>query len=143
MKEIFMKKTVLRIALAVMAAIAACLCLFAAACADGSENEKTNTYSVTVVYSDGSAVNGTTDGVNPYDSNDKQITVQWCLEENGVLGTCYPPVALGADGKASTDTLPALNENQKYHIQLNYAPGEYTDVSVSATGDVTITVTKS
>lgn len=122
-----MAKAIKRIALLLTVALSViCMCVFASACKD-DENKPATDYSITVVYPDNKAVNGTTDGKAKYDPDDKTVSVQICVVlANGETGTCYSKVNLDAGGKA---TIPApdytLKEGEKFKIQVNNVPEGY------------------
>lgn len=136
-----MKKLFKRISLILAAAVAvACMGVFAVACTDDNGGGKTS-YTITVEYSDGSAVDGTATG----------MTVQICeyIIATGKLGACYGTYNVGADGKA---TIPAedywtLKNNTKYHWQINNPPAGYVadedTVLQDAPGDLTIKLVSS
>ncbi|MGN0817991.1 MAG: hypothetical protein ACI4L9_03380 [Candidatus Coproplasma sp.] len=132
-----MKKILKRITLALSLAIAvACLCSLFAACEDNGSN---TTYTVTVVYSDGSPVDGTTGA-------DGQMNVQICTAQmNGKLIQCYNTFNVGSDGKATIDKWPELQQNVQYHLALNNLPEGYTydenETYMAAAGNLTITLT--
>ena len=129
------------------ALIVAVLCagVFAACGDQGETQETTYDYSITVVYPDGKAVDGTKDGYYDLDPEDKQMTVQWCvLQTNGELGICSTPLNLGANGKAGTNSLPALGEGEKYEIHVNKIPQGYVYetpyITTTSKRNVTITL---
>lgn len=127
-----------------MAAAIAVVCLgvFAVACTDDNGGDNTS-YTITVQYSDGTAVDGTK----------SNLEVQICLSRlTGELIQCYSTFKVGTDGKvtvAAVDTretpgYPELKNNTKYHWQLNNLPEGYTydeDATyLTAPGDLTITL---
>ncbi len=69
-----MKKLFRTLLTAIIAIGAVCACVFAAACAQ-QDSEVKSDYNFTVVYEDGKAVNGSTDGVNG-----EKVNIQMCLE---------------------------------------------------------------
>ncbi len=83
-----MKKTLKSLALATVIAIAAvCMGLFAAAC---DKDEEATSFTVTVLYTNGTAVNGETDA----------LKVQLCTSD----GSCFMKLpVVDANGKASFD----------------------------------------
>ena len=118
-----MKRAIKIFALVLTVAMAMCIGVFAAGC----NEEKATDYTVTVVYPDNKAVDGTKDGKAKYDPEDKSVAVQICVVlANGETGTCFTKVNLSADGKA---TLPApdytLKEGEKFKIQVNNVPEGY------------------
>ncbi|MGN0814201.1 MAG: hypothetical protein ACI4MH_03110 [Candidatus Coproplasma sp.] len=133
-----MKKIFKRIALVLSLTLAvACLCSLFAAC--GDDNNSNKPYTVTVVYADGSAVDGT-------QGEDGQLNVQICTAQlNGKLVQCYYIFNVGSDGKATIDNWPELSQNLQYHLQLNNLPAGYTydenATFLTAAGDLTITLT--
>lgn len=121
-----MQKTFKRLAVILLAIVATvCVAFSLTAC-----GETVTDYVVTVVYPDGTAVNGTTDGVNPLDPSVKAVTVQICLVDGG----CYDTQTLDANGKA---TLKApsyqLKEGEKFKLQVNNVPEGYKCTIESAT----------
>ena len=124
-----MAKVFKRIALLLTVALSVvCMCVFASACNDDEkENNNATGYSITVVYPDNKAVNGTTDGKAQYDPDDKTVKVQICVVlANGETGSCFDMAQLDANGKA---TLKApdytLKEGEKFKIQVNNVPEGY------------------
>lgn len=112
-----MKKIVKRIFLALSLALSVIgLCSFMMAC--GEENTQ---YTVTVVYADGSPVDGT------QGKNGEQIEVQICYYTlTGVNKGCSPTMYyVGSDGKVVISSWPELAQNLQYHIQLNNVPEGY------------------
>jgi hypothetical protein len=156
-----MRKILKRVAIALSLVISVvCLCLAIPAC--GSENK--STYTISVVYSDGSAVNGHKDG-NAYYMNDPDnetyVKVQICIvkpgidfsnydEENDLL-ICLKPELLGEDGKYeytvgdSENGIRALNEGESYHVKLIGLKDNYTidqlETFMTSASDLTIVVT--
>lgn len=132
-----MKKIFKRISLALTLAIAiVCLCSFMAAC--GEENKS---YTVTVVYADGSPVDGT-------QGEGGQLNVQICTAQmNGKLIQCYNSFNVGSDGKVTIETWPELQQNVQYHLQLNNLPAGYTyddqATFLTQADNITITLTVS
>lgn len=132
-----MKNLLKKFTLFLAAAIAVtCVCALAACKNDNDENK--DSYTITVKYPDGTAVNGQELG----------LTVQICeyiiAEER--IGTCYGTYNVGADGKAAVpaDAFWDLKNNTKYHWQVNNLPDKYTyseeSVLMDAPGDLTITL---
>ncbi len=137
MKTLFKSLT-----LAIALSLAVCVGVFAAACGDKDNNkEQGEQYSVYVVYSDGTAVNGHTDGTG-YDMatyTETSIFVQWCSGER-----CSTPVRLGADGKASISAskLEEALGGKPDHITLLSVKG-YTEnptKEISGAGEAKITL---
>ncbi len=137
MKTLFKSLT-----LAIALSLAVCVGVFAAACGDKDNNkEQGEQYSVYVVYSDGTAVNGHTDGTG-YDmatDTETSIFVQWCSGER-----CSTPVRLGTDGKASISAskLEDALGGKPDHITLLSVKG-YTEnptKEISGAGEAKITL---
>jgi hypothetical protein len=139
-----MKRALKNIVIALTIAIAVvCACAFTAC---GDSNESATEYSVLVVYDDNTPVKGS-EGKLLSDGSRSTIKAQWCLVlANDELSTCYTPIALDDNGKATAGELPALEAGQKYHIQLNNLPqgAEYDEDAtyVTAKGQLKIVVTK-
>lgn len=91
-----MHKLLKRLLIGVLAA-ACCLCVFAAACGDDGGSSD-STYTVKLVYADGTAVNGTTDGIEGVG-----MFAQFCDDEQ-----CFNPVEFNENGIAQVkaDDLP-------------------------------------
>lgn len=97
-----MKKILTSLAIVLAVAITLCVGVFASACNNSST---ANELTVTVVYPDGKAVDGTKDGNGDYNGN--AIKVQFCDADNGE--NCYQLLNLGADGKI-TQSISQLQE---------------------------------
>lgn len=98
-----MKKFVSKLALILAVALTLCTAAFLGAC-DGNNTTKTATeFSVTVIYADGSPVDGTKDGGDNYEGI---IKIQFC-DASGE--SCATPIPLGADGKV-TKSISELKE---------------------------------
>lgn len=129
-----MKKIFKRITLALSLAIAVvCLCSFMAACGENTS------YAVTVVYENGSPVDGT------QGADGDPINVQICTAKmNGDLIQCYYTFNVGSDGMVTIDQWPELQQNVQYHLQLNNLPEgyEYDEQAtyLTAPGNLTITI---
>lgn len=136
MKSIF-KKIALLSALVISVV---CLGLFAAACGEDSADA----YTITLVYENGKAVNGKTDG-----ANGKTITFQLCFADgSGCLATT---AEVDENGKASISVADVKDTTATYHVQLNNVPANYggsnddlgileTDINVSKPGSYKITL---
>jgi hypothetical protein len=138
--EAFMQKVLKRIVLALTLCLAViCASAFTVGCGGG---EDASGYTVTVLYPNGNAVDGTKDGTAG--TTDTQVQVQLCFVDTaGVTGTCYTPVGLGSDGKATITDLPDLNSGEKYHVILRGIPTGYTyneETYMDAPGSITITL---
>lgn len=135
MQKIFKRVAIL---LAVMISVV-CLGVCLTACNESG-------YSVTVVYSDGTAVDGTKDGVNDLDPDDKTVEVQICVADaNGETLNCFSSKKLDANGKATLDEPDyQLKSGEKFKIQVNNLPKGYTYEYAYFTkpGKATITVKK-
>lgn len=141
-----MKKFIKSLALALaLTAAVVCAGIFAAACDKDGGNDGGDKYSVYVVYENGTAVNGHTDGTG-YDmktNTESAVYVKWCK------GTrCPDPVLLGTDGKASIDaaTLEAALDGKPDYVEVLYvknfsdANNVSAHVEITGTGEVKITV---
>ena len=136
MKKIAKKlATVLSLALVVL-----CFGMFAAACGD-DDKTTADAYTVKLVYSDGTAVDGTK----------VDTTVQLChVNAAGEEGTCFLPKKVGADGTCNFTTVDtvALKSGEKFHVKLNKLPDGYSydanaeTLYFTAYGSITITITK-
>ena len=91
-----MKKILTSLAIVLAVALTLCVGVFASACNNSSTATE---LTVTVVYPDGKAVDGTKDG--------NGIKVQFCDADNGE--NCYQLLNLGADGKI-TQSISQLQE---------------------------------
>lgn len=139
-----MKTLIKSITLAIVLSLTVCIGVFVAGCQDKKDNQGEQ-YSVYVVYSDGSAVNGHTDGTG-YDMATNTSTfvfVKWCRGE-----LCPTPIKLGTDGKASynaADLEKALGGKPDY-VEVLYVKGNSnTDnvskhVEITGTGEIKITL---
>jgi hypothetical protein len=118
-----MQKILKRIAFTATLVLAiVCLCSFFAAC---GEKEDTSVYTVTVVYPDGTAVNGQTEGTAG--SDDKKVMVQICDATNEAR--CYKLQQLGTDGVVTVDAAAleeALTGATSFSVHLNGVPTGYT-----------------
>lgn len=95
----------------ILAAVTAVVCMaaFAAGCnkdtggnnGGGNGGGSATTIEITVKDENGNVIDGTTFGEGDYDSNLKQVSVQFCTTGNG--GSCMSPENLGANGKVSLD----------------------------------------
>jgi hypothetical protein len=146
MRKIFKRFAIVFIAVCAIV----CLGVAVAGCGDSSDNSGKHT--ITVVYSDGTPVNGTTDGTGYVQgqANETYVYVQICITKanSDEIEKCYITVPLGADGTVEYevgDKLPELTEGKRYHVQLNYLKDNKTyDESktfMSSATDLTITVT--
>lgn len=82
-----MNKFLKRLFLGVALAAACCLCVFAAACGDESSSD---TYTIKLVYADGTAVDGTNAGSEGY-----AMYAQFCDGD-----VCFSPVEFNENGIA-------------------------------------------
>lgn len=136
-----MKTTFKKIFLTV-AVVCAIICMgvFAAACDNKDDNA--DAYVFTVVYPDGKAVNGKTDGTSGPD--EKQVRLQICdVDANNTAGFCTTPVALSEDGKLTINAkdLPELAAGHKWHVVLNGVPTGYTADDLYLTKPEAVTIT--
>lgn len=116
-----MQKTLKRIAVILLALVATvCVAVSLTACNSATD------YTVTVEYPDHTAVNGTTDGKPQY-GDGTTMSVQLCVvSADGKTGSCFIPVNLGADGKATIKAPEyTLKEGEKFKIQVNAVPEGY------------------
>jgi hypothetical protein len=136
-----MQKVFKRILFALTLVLAiACVCSFAPACG-GDNSQDTTSYSVTLLYPNGDAVDGTKDGTKGPD--DKQVYAQWCvIKADGTTGQCSNPTYLDANGTATISNLPELKTGEKFHLQIEGIPTGYTcdDTYVTEPGNVKITL---
>jgi hypothetical protein len=137
-----MQKILKTLLITIISVAAICFACFAAGCGDKGNNTS-STYSVKVIYENGDAVNGWTDGKGGVDAvTDESLTyiyAQWC----GVSTTqCADPVQLSTEGKASisASVLKEKLGDAPYHLQLNGVLDTYTydEVTVTGPGEVTI-----
>lgn len=89
--------------------------------------DNTSGYSITVVYPDGKAVDGTKDGLNDLDENDKTVSVQICITDaSGQTVNCFDGKKLDANGKATlSEPDYTLKEGESFKIQVNNVPDGY------------------
>ncbi len=144
-----MKRRIITI-VATLAVIVATLCLglTMTACTE----KKADSYKISVVYADGTPVNGLTDGIGGADDEGNALTkvlVQICAvnPDTHATGFCNAQIDLGADGKVEVKK-GGLNEakrksDEKWHVQLNGLKDGYTydDIYLDSYGSYTITVT--
>ena len=132
------KKSILTIVLALMLTFVFGL----TACGDKKENNDENNFVITVVYADGTAVDGKKDGTAGMSGS--LIRVQICDKTNET--SCYAPQDLGADGilKVDITTLKAAVSADTYAVKLigvkdgyTYQAGELSETNKT----VTITLT--
>nr|MDE5942705.1 hypothetical protein [Clostridia bacterium] len=114
---------------------------------------KATSYTIKVVYADGTPVNGLTDGTRGTSDNDEEntkIQVQICAadKETGVTGPndfCTLPIDLGSNGvlEVTNGDLAELEDNQKWHVRLLGVKSEYTfeDLYLDGYGTYTIVLT--
>lgn len=140
-----MQKIFKRVAV-ILAVMVATVCLGLCLTACGDDEGTASGYSVTVVYPDGKAVDGTKDGYYDLDEDLEYVEVQICIvKADGSTGTCYDTKKLDAEGKATLDEPPVtLKEGEKFKIQINYVPEGYTYEYAYMTkpGSTTITLKK-
>lgn len=135
-----MQKILKRVAilLAVMISVV-CLGAILSACGDNASG-----YSITVVYPDGKAVDGTKDGYYELDPDDKTVEVQICVADaSGETLNCFSSKKLDANGKATLDAPDyKLQTGEKFKIQINHVPTGYTYeyAYLTAPGSATITL---
>lgn len=135
--------------IAALAVIAATLCmgLTMTAC-----KTKTESYKISVVYADGTPVNGLTDGTKGVKDNgdpDTKVLIQICAvnPDTEVTGFCNPMLDLGADGKLEvkkSDVNEAKRkDNEKWHVNIVGLKDGYTfnDIYLNGYGSYTVTVT--
>ncbi|MBD5632393.1 MAG: hypothetical protein HDP34_04110 [Clostridia bacterium] len=104
----------------VIALSVTCMALFATAC-DGNDDKN---YSVTVVYADGTAVNGTTDGTGGMDG--KTVQIQVCQKDDPTK--CYQLVSVDANGKVTIEAekIEAVLGTVTYAVHVQGLPTGYT-----------------
>lgn len=138
-----MKKTILTIAATLAVIVAALLAAFAfSACV-----KKADSYAFTVVYEDGTPVNGLTDGtagVKENGDDGTEVQIQICAVDSVTheTGFCTTPQAIGADGKIEIKPDESkLGGNQKWHVQINGMDGyTYEDLYLDGYGEYKITL---
>lgn len=128
-----MQKTIKRIALLLVLAIAVtCAAVFATACGN-TETE----YSVQVICDD--------------DVDFTKLGVHWCKADasGNPTGNCYPQVTLDNEGKATCSTdLSAITSQYGFHVELDYLDtigytyAENQNFIVTAPGTLTIKIVK-
>lgn len=121
--------------------VAMLLCtVFLGVCATACGESAANTITVSVVYPDGSAVNGETDGTGGM--NENELSVQFCNADNESL--CYTPISVNAEGKAtvSVNDLKSAIGEAKYKVTVLGAPEGYTaEIVYLEVGKTEVTVT--
>jgi maltose-binding protein MalE len=146
MRKIFKRFAIVFIAVCAIV----CLGVAVAGCGDSSDNSDKHT--ITVVYSDGTPVNGYKDGTGIVNglTGETYVKVQICITKanSDVIENCYINVPLGEDGTVEYevgDTLPALTAGKRYHVALYFLKDGYTyddtKTFMSSATDLTITVT--
>lgn len=127
-----MKKFIKRfIPVLVLLLCLSCFCM--TACGGGASTD----YVITVVYPDGSAVNGQTDGTTGM--TETKVQIQICAEGE----QCLNPSDLGEDGKVSfpAEMVESLTGDQ-YKVQINGCPEGYTyELQYVSPSNRTITIT--
>ena len=106
---------------------------------DGGNGGNATAYVFTVVYPDGSAVNGATDGTGGM--NEDTAYIQLC-DASGEQ--CYAPQKIGADGKVTVDkaTVHAQLGDGELHVKIIGAPAGYSAPELNINSDMSeITVT--
>lgn len=143
-----MKKIIRTLTIAVIAMVAVFACTFALACNGGST--ASSDYNFTIVYEDGTAVNGQTDGVNG-----GKVATQICLPESAG-GMCVSlnieKISIFADknGKLSlsqakvNELFGSTTDVTVFSFHVMAVPGHKSDceVAVNGKGDYKVTVTK-
>ena len=128
-----MIKTLKRLTLTLAISVAViCACAFAAACNKEDDAPTGDSYVITVLYPDGKAVNGLTDGtggVKPGSDGEAGtfVQVQFCDADNESV--CYRKLNLGADGKLSIDANElenAISVATNFAVHLTGLPKGYT-----------------
>lgn len=141
-----MKKIIRTLTIAVIALVAVFACTFALACNGDGDNK--SDYNFTIVYEDGTAVNGQTDGVNG-----GKVATQICLPESEG-GMCVP-LSVGPNifpdknGKLSlsqakvNELFNSTTDVTVFIFHVMAVPGHKADceVSVNGKGDYKVTVT--
>lgn len=128
-----MIKTLKKLTLTLAISVAViCACAFAAACNKEEDAPAGDYYVITVLYPDGKAVNGQTDGtggVKPGSDGEAGtfVQVQFCDADNEAV--CYKKLDLGADGKLSVDASVlenAISGASNFAVHLTGLPKGYT-----------------
>jgi len=93
---------------------------------ESSETAEANAYEITVLNADGSAASG--------------VSVQLCIYEDGKLGACLMPQAVGANGKVSYTA--EKNTYEIHVLDASYKPLELKDhvVTDAEYGEYTVTL---
>ncbi len=124
----YMQKTLRRTALGLIITVAIlCMGIFAAAC--NKDDEEATSFKITVVYPDGKAVNGETDGTAGVKSDGSQgteVLIQLCDADN--QANCYKQLTLGTDGTLEikiSDVEKALKNAKNYELHINGLPTGY------------------
>ncbi|MDE7401029.1 MAG: hypothetical protein K2N17_03135 [Clostridia bacterium] len=143
-----MKKIIRTLTIAVIAMVAVFACTFALAC-NGGDNK--SDYNFTIVYEDGTAVNGQKDGING-----GKVATQICLPDvDNVKGACVPlstgpSIFPDKNGKLSlsqekvNELFQSTTDVTVFIFHVMAVPGHKADceVSVNGKGDYKVTVTK-
>ena len=143
-----MKKNLYRILLTALSVVFALVCgVIATGCNGGDDNNNNNNnnnptetiFTVTVVYPDGTTVDGTTEGTGGLEGN--IVNVQFCSTAED--GACATPIPLGADGKVSVNVNDLIDGVTEYKVRVLGCPEGYScnDYSYFAEGSTTITIT--
>ncbi len=147
-----MKKIIRTLTIAVLALVAVFACTFALACNGGDDNKGStkSDYNFTIVYEDGTAVNGQTDGING-----GKVATQICLPESAG-GMCVslniPKISIYPDAKGKlslsqakvNELFGSTTDVTVFAFHVMAVPGHKADceVAVNGKGDYKVTVTK-
>ena len=139
-----MKKIIRTLTIAVIALVAVFACTFALACNGGNDDGgKKSDYNFTIVYEDGTAVNGQTDGVNGGKVG-TQVCTKVCIsldlkgiypDKNGKLGLSQSDINKWFD--STTDVTEFA-----FHVLNVKDCKDDVEISVNGKGDYKVTVTK-
>lgn len=144
-----MKKIIRTLTIAVIALVATLTCAFAVACNSGKDSDTSSDYNFTIVYEDGTAVNGQKDGLA---ATGGKVTTQICIDTNCLplsLQNIYPDEngKLSLSQKQVNDIFGlAITVNEditKFVFHVVNVPGHKDDceVTVNGKGDYKVTVT--
>lgn len=151
-----MKKIIRTLTIAVIALVSVFACAFAAACG-GNDDNAISDYNFTIVYEDGTAVNGQTGG-----ANGGKVATQICLPNGGCVSLDLPIISIFPDengklGLSQTKInelfaeINGVNSYKdeagnvtKFAFHVMKVPGYKDDcgVAVNGKGDYKVTLTK-
>ncbi|MDE7075939.1 MAG: hypothetical protein K2O62_01310 [Clostridia bacterium] len=139
-----MKKIIRTLTIAVIALVAVFACTFALACNGGNGGDKKSDYNFTIVYEDGTAVNGQKDSTTGGKvwlqvCTDRCIDLNFKIEryadENGKISISQKDLNTWFD--STTDVTEF-----KFHVRNVKDCKDDVEISVNGKGDYKVTVTK-